>query len=73
MRNDIASCAHLPDNSALENYKHEEGENAVIPVLVEHPKGHAEDLEDEEWCGSMLSKQSAEGRNRDVELVLSVH
>ena len=48
--------SHLPDNCALENHEHEEGEKAVVPVFVEHPQGHAEDLEDEERCGSMLRK-----------------
>jgi len=70
---DIASFTHLPDNCALENHEHEEGEKAVIPVFVEHPEGHAEDLKDEKRRGSMLRKQRAEGRNGDVELVLPVH
>ena len=48
--------SHLPNNCALENHEHEEGEKAVVPVFVEHPQGHAEDLEDEERRGSMLRK-----------------
>jgi hypothetical protein len=48
--------SHLPDNCALENHEHEEGEKAVVPIFVEHPQGHAEDLEDEERSGSMLRK-----------------
>ena len=67
------SYAYLPDNCAFENYEHEEGEKAVVPVFVEHPQRHAEDLENKEWCSGMLSKQCAEGRNWDVEFVLSVH
>jgi hypothetical protein len=30
-------------------------------------------LKDKEWRSGMLGKQRAEGRNGDVELVLSVH
>jgi len=71
--NDIVSFTHLPDNCALENHEHEEGEKAVIPVFVKHPEGYAEYLKNEERRGSMLRKQRAEGRNGDVEFILSVH
>jgi hypothetical protein len=71
--NDIASFTHLPDNCALENNEHEEGEKAVIPVFVKHPEGYTEYLKDEERRGSMLRKQRAEGRDGDVEFILSVH
>ena len=69
----IASYTYLPDNCALEYYEHEKGEEAVVPVFVEHPEGYAENLENEERRGSMLGKQCAEGRNWDVELVFSIH
>lgn len=73
MSGEITSCAHLPNDCALENYEHKEGEKAVIPVFIEHPQCYAEDLEDEERRGSMLGEQRAEGRNWDIELILSIH
>lgn len=73
MTNRIANYAHLPDNCALENHEHEEGEKAVVPVLIEHPESHTEDLEDKERSGSVFNKQRAEGRNGNVKLVLSIH
>ena len=48
--------SHLPDNRAFENHEHEESEKAIVPVFVEHPQGHAEDLEDEERSRSVLRK-----------------
>jgi len=69
----VARYTYLPDNCALEYYEHEEGEKAVVPVFVEHPEGYAEDLENEEWRGSMFRKQCAERRNWYVELVFSIH
>jgi len=56
MTSRITNYAHLPDNCALENHEHEEGEKTVVPILVEHPQSYAENLENEERCGSMLGK-----------------
>ncbi len=56
MTSRITNYAHLPDNCALENHEHEQGEKTVVPILVEHPQSYAENLENEERCGSMLGK-----------------
>jgi hypothetical protein len=60
LTNGIARHAHLPDNCTLENHEHEEGKKAVVPVFIEHPQSHAEDLKDEERSGSMFGEQRAE-------------
>ncbi|KAF7789237.1 hypothetical protein EIP86_000178 [Pleurotus ostreatoroseus] len=36
------------------------------------PKGHTEDLEDEERSGRMFAEESTERRDWDIELVLPV-
>ena len=63
---------HLPDHRALKNDKHEQGEEAVVPVLVQTPESDTEHLEDEERCRCVLSEKGSEGWNWDIELVLAI-
>lgn len=62
----------LGDGRALEDDEHEEGEEGVVPVLVQTPQRDAEDLEDEEGGGGVLAEELEEGGDGDVELVLAV-
>ena len=40
--------SNLFDKDGLEGDQHEQGEDAVVPVLVQAPQAHAEDLEHKE-------------------------
>lgn len=62
----------LPHNRALESDKHEQGEDRVVPVLVETPQADTEQLEDEERRHSVLLEQLAERRDGDVERVEAI-
>ncbi|KAI3487633.1 hypothetical protein L1887_48414 [Cichorium endivia] len=61
----------LEDDGALEDDEHEEREERVVPVLVEHPQADAEDLEDEEGCDGVLEEEIDELGLGNVELVLA--
>lgn len=64
--------AHLEYNGALEHNQHEQGEQTVVPILVETPEGDAEDLEDEEGGSSMFTEEFCKRGNRDVEFVPAI-
>lgn len=63
---------YLPNHSALEHDEHEQSKDAVIPVLIQAPESDTKDLEDEERCGCVFTKELGKRRNGDVELVLAV-
>ncbi|KAI6750013.1 hypothetical protein HG531_007278 [Fusarium graminearum] len=63
----IESALTLPDDGALENDEHKEGEERIVPILIEHPKSNTEDLKDEEWCNGVLLEQFGKGGNGDIE------
>lgn len=63
---------YLPHDSALKHNKHKECEETVVPILVETPKGNAEDLEDKERCCGVFREQFREGGDGNVKLVLSI-
>src|SRR2546429_1366934 len=52
----------LPDNSALEDNQHEQCEERIVPVVVQQPETHAENLENEEGRNGMLFPQLDESR-----------
>ena len=56
----------LEDDCAFEYNQHESREETVVPVFVQAPESHTENLEDEERCDSMLGKQLCELWDRDV-------
>lgn len=56
----------LEDNGAFEYNQHESREETVVPVFVQAPESHTEDLEDEERCDSMLGEQLCELWDRNV-------
>lgn len=62
----------LIDDGALEHDKHEQRKQAIIPILIQAPQRHTEDLEHEERRGRMFPKQLGERRNRDVKLIAPV-
>lgn len=63
---------YLPHNSTLKHNKHKECEETVVPILIQTPKGDAEDLEDKEGRCGVFREQFREGRDRNIKLVLSV-
>ena len=63
---------YLPHNGTLKHDKHEEREETVVPILVQTPKGDAEDLEDKEGCCGVFREQFREGGDGNVKLILSV-
>ena len=65
----VKGALALPDNGALENDEHEQGEERVVPVFVQHPQTDAEDLEDEEGGDGVFLEELGEGRDGDVERV----
>ncbi len=65
------TIAYLPDDSALEDNQHEEGEQTVIPILVQAPECHTENLENEERSGCLFREQFGERWDRNVELVFA--
>mmetsp|Transcript_726 Transcript_726/g.2584 ORF Transcript_726/g.2584 Transcript_726/m.2584 type:complete len:510 (+) Transcript_726:1095-2624(+) len=57
------------DDGGLEDEQHEEGEDGVVPVLVQAPEEHAEHLEHEERRQRLLLVELHELGARDRELV----
>ena len=55
----------LPHNGALESNEHEQREERVVPVFIEHPQSNTEDLEDEERCNGVLLEELEEVRERE--------
>ena len=53
----MARISNLLDQYGLKGDEHKQGEQAVVPVLVQAPQAHTEHLEDEEGGGGSLSKQ----------------
>lgn len=51
---------NLFDENGLEGDEHEQGKYAVVPVLIQAPQTHAEDLEHEEWSSSSLPEELPE-------------
>ena len=45
---------YLPDDGGFKDDEHEEGEDRVVPVLVQTPESDTKDLEDEEWGHGMF-------------------
>lgn len=70
-KTETTQYAHLPNDRALENDQHEQCEQAVVPVFVQTPKCDTEHLKDEEWCGRVLTEESTERWDGDIELVLA--
>ena len=62
----------LPHNGALESDQHEQGEQRVVPVFIQHPQSDAEDLEDEEGRNGVFLEQLGEGRDGDIEFVCAI-
>ncbi len=54
---------YLPDDGALKHNEHKQGEQAVVPVLIEHPQCDAEYLEYEERRSRVLTEELGEGRD----------
>ena len=73
VRVDKLYCTHLPHDRAFKYNKHEQSEQAVVPILVQAPKSYAEHLKHEERGSRVLRKELCERRNGYVELVLAVH
>lgn len=69
---ELSDITYLPDDSTLKNNQHKQGEQTIVPVLVQAPQSHAEDLENKERRGSMLSEQGSKRRNGNTELVLPI-
>ena len=63
---------YLPHNGTLKHDKHEEREETVVPILVQTPKGDAEDLEDKKRCCCVFREQFGEGGDGNIKLVLSI-
>ena len=59
--------AHLPylrhvsnlllNQGALEYDQHEEGEDGVVPVLVQTPQTNTENLKNKEWCSCSFNEK----------------
>ena len=49
----------------LEQHDHEQGEDGVVPVLVEAPKRDAEDLEEEEGLEELVGEEGSDGGDGD--------
>ena len=64
--------SYLVGYGTLKHDEHEKSEQAVVPVLVQHPQRNAENLEYKERCRRMFPEKGSKGWNRDVELVLAV-
>ena len=62
----------MPDHGTLESHEHDEGEERVVPVIVEQPETDTEDLEDKERRDGMLLPQLGEAWHRNVESIISV-
>ena len=69
----MGRVTNLEDHSAFEHDQHEESEETVVPVLIQAPEGDTKDLEDEKGGRRVFAEQLGEGRNRDIEFVLSKH
>ena len=68
----VQSPLALPNDSALEDNQHEEGEQRVVPVLIQHPKSNTEDLENEERRNSMLLEELEKGWYWNIEGVVAI-
>jgi hypothetical protein len=62
---------HLEDDGAFKDDQHEEGEERVVPVLVQTPETDTEELEHKEGRHRVLAKDFPEAWHRDVERVLA--
>ena len=60
----LTNFRHVPDllldQRALEYHQHEQGEDRVVPVLVQAPQTDTEHLEHEEWGRGSLYEQLLE-------------
>jgi hypothetical protein len=63
---------YLPHDSTFEHNKHEQRKETVVPILVQTPKGYAEDLKDKERRGGMFREQLRKGGDGYIELVFTV-
>lgn len=63
---------YLPDNGAFEYDKHEQGEQTVIPILIETPEGDTEYLKDKERRCSVFAKELRKGRDGDVKFIAAI-
>lgn len=68
----MADETYLPDDSGLKDDQHDEGEDGVVPVLVQAPKGNTEDLEDEEGCNSVFLEELHELGQGNVESIHAI-
>lgn len=66
------SSLTLPHHSGLKHDKHDEGEDGVVPLLIETPESNTEDLEDKEGGNSVLKEELGKGGNGDIKLVGAV-
>ena len=62
----------MPHDRALEHDEHEQSEQAVVPIFVQTPECHAENLEDEEWGNTVLCEEGGECRDGDIEFILVI-
>ena len=62
----------MPDDSALKDDQHEECEQRVVPVFIQHPKPNTEDLENEEWRNGVLLEKLEECRHWNIESVIAI-
>ena len=59
--------SNLFDKNSLERDQHKESEEGVIPVLVQAPQTHTEDLEHKERSSGPLPKQLPEIRQSYIQ------
>jgi len=67
-----SEVTYLPHDGTFKHHQHEQGEETVVPVFIQNPKGDTENLENKERGSSMLAKEFGEGGDRNVELVPAI-
>jgi len=68
----IRDITYLPDDGGLKYDQHEQGEERVVPVLIQAPKSDTENLENEEGGDGVFLEKLSELGQGNVESIEAI-